>query len=1069
MNKKSEYIAIISIVTILIVSFVVSVIAAPRQDGKNWVGLKSEMTSTLGTNDSRYFTTDTLEIYIKSAGSWSLTSGGSGTGGGGIGDMLASVYDPNTVQQNVYDRQFHTGQQSVSTISDFSPGNYQLLSEKNSVDGYPGLNANTQIDDAQVHDLSYIRGSEIDRFCSGLVTGGSFSINADNQRLDVQGGAGYINDHSGTAGTYAKILFSSATVTTAGNGTNHIMVDSAGWIHTVLNKEAMSNHIYLGHAYVSGGYIAEIFPVPEWTGHYQGRMNEWVAHGVGTLVATGFYVTEPTDTLHLNVSSGEYYARLGEFISAGTITIFTKMYNTADNGWVQDSGSPNTVNVLQYNDPTQNQASALVTMSTSTKWKKDMVIITPTLHVYYIYGQTEFDSEVDALQGSLPAVPEAITQDAAALATIVLQKGDASIATRIHDIRPNLARVFGFGTSSSGGTIDHGTLSGLDHDDHVQYWNDARGFANVRTQGTNSNWQNRTQVITDLTNSISSHAGLTSGVHGLGTIASHAASEYQLVSGITQSIISQGTASAWVTAANVSSQISTSQGTWGYQTAANVASAISTSATNGNWQSAAQVSSAISTSQSTWGYRTTSDVAGQITTSLGAFTGSVNISTIGSSVTGTVSSAVDKYTNQTIAGVKTFNTTIIGNVTGTSSYSSTAGFAASAATTTSIGSTQIGKMCVGLSTGGTITCTTDAPTGGIAFNTLADEGAIVVSAGTYTVLNFVGGGIQCGLMNSMATCTVPTPSASAGGTDQQIQYNNATALDGMANVRYSQGTFAYLPMVSSPTPTTTGVLNYPKKIAGKSRLMSMDELGVEDWEALAFGARVRVMIRPAGSATGTTIPFYLGTVATVTSVVSNPALASTNYSTSLVRSTFTSGATNTLANGFYGPRLYWTRGWAAGIGGFDGRMIWFTSTNAGANATNGFYGLRNATTIVNTAEPSTWTETVYAGYNKGQATYQLCSNGPSGSSICTDCGQPYSTVSTTMVYQFVFSAPTNSGSVYADLRILNPDMIATAPCTTTFTNAAKLPLSTSFLNYYMMQMTRAASATAMDFVHMEIQ
>jgi hypothetical protein len=64
----------------------------------------------------------------------------------------------------------------------------------------------------------------------------------------------------------------------------------------------------------------------------------------------------------------------------------------------------------------------------------------------------------------------------------------------------------------------------------------------------------------------------------IGTIASHAAGEYQLVSGMTTSIISQGTSSNWVSAAQVNSQISNSQGTWGYQTQAQVQSLITGSA-----------------------------------------------------------------------------------------------------------------------------------------------------------------------------------------------------------------------------------------------------------------------------------------------------------------------------------------------------------------------------------------------------------------------------------------------------------------------------------------------------------
>ena len=92
-------------------------------------------------------------------------------------------------------------------------------------------------------------------------------------------------------------------------------------------------------------------------------------------------------------------------------------------------------------------------------------------NVHYIYGQAEYATEAEAKDAALPQVPGSIQNAGAAyLATIVSQEGDTSIANRLYDVRPNLDRVFGFGTNGTTGTVaDHGSLSGLLDDDHPQY------------------------------------------------------------------------------------------------------------------------------------------------------------------------------------------------------------------------------------------------------------------------------------------------------------------------------------------------------------------------------------------------------------------------------------------------------------------------------------------------------------------------------------------------------------------------------------------------------------------------
>lgn len=348
---------------------------------------------------------------------------------------------------------------------------YQDSGAKDQPNGYAGLDANGLVPYANVVDLAYIRDSEISRFCSGLSTGGSISVNGTSDGIDITAGTGFVNDHTGVAGTYKKVTWDATTdVAPVGSGTNYIAINANGVVNISLTQQTMANHIYLGHFYSrDGNDVMEVFAVPEWTQHFFGRVNEWMRHAMGALVAEGLTVAEKANPneLELNIAAGEFYARLGEFTVSATSN-FTKMYNSADNGWLVDSSSANHVNVTQWNDQSQNEVGALVTM-TDNYWKKDMLIATPNGNIYYVFGQAEYATEDEAKLGSLPVVSPAITEDTVNLATIVSQKGDTSIANRLYDIRPYMDRVFGYGTSGGGSTSDHGILSGLSDDDHTQY------------------------------------------------------------------------------------------------------------------------------------------------------------------------------------------------------------------------------------------------------------------------------------------------------------------------------------------------------------------------------------------------------------------------------------------------------------------------------------------------------------------------------------------------------------------------------------------------------------------------
>ena len=331
-------------------------------------------------------------------------------------------------------------------------------------------------------DFDYVRGSEIDRLCSGLVSGGSISVHAGNQTVDVSSGVGYVNDHTGVAGSYKKITFGPFTnQSPAGNGDNFVQINADGTLHISSTRQDLASHVYVGHFFVQTPYVLSVFNVPEWTGHFQGRINDFMTHAMHAVVSDGLTVSEQATPLKLTIAAGTYYARLGAFSFVSPITSFTKIYN-AGGVWTQDSASPDYVNVTQWNDA----ASGLTTMTTGY-WKKDLVLVTDSGSVFFVFGQAEYATSDLALLGAYPVIPESISDDSAFVAAIISQKGDSTIAARIRDIRPVFARIFGYGTTAGGAVIDHGSLAGLADDDHTQYFNQTRGDARYLQPGATFN------------------------------------------------------------------------------------------------------------------------------------------------------------------------------------------------------------------------------------------------------------------------------------------------------------------------------------------------------------------------------------------------------------------------------------------------------------------------------------------------------------------------------------------------------------------------------------------------------
>jgi len=97
---------------------------------------------------------------------------------------------------------------------------------------------------------------------------------------------------------------------------------------------------------------------------------------------------------------------------------------------------------------------------TAGYWKKDLIVANPNGTIYVAFGTAEYATQDLAAAAPLPSYSDQMLTDRGAfLYTIVSQKGDTSIGSRLKDVRPMLTRVFGTELAASGGTVvDYNSL-----------------------------------------------------------------------------------------------------------------------------------------------------------------------------------------------------------------------------------------------------------------------------------------------------------------------------------------------------------------------------------------------------------------------------------------------------------------------------------------------------------------------------------------------------------------------------------------------------------------------------------
>ena len=343
-------------------------------------------------------------------------------------------------------------------------------------------------DDTAIFELANNNSLKFDETMgAGLASGGQITITGATT-FNVSAGIGYVLNSSGK---FTRVEWDSIDSEIIGEGPTFVRINELGNLDLTLDPNFdFTNYIELGYVFggTGGSQILDLSPTPAWISKFNWRVNDFFRAGIKALIDSGCGVSEGTTPFSLNIGSGVIRAFLNT-LNVNSTSTFNKIYLTADYGWIPKDDELN--NLLEpniYNDITENyiDGNPLVEL-TDGYWKNDLVFRNSSGQVYVACGQAEYATLEESKNSQLPMTPEMLRNVSPYLARVHMQKDGTSIE-EIIDIRPNFERVFGYGTAAAAAVQEHSSLTGLENDDHIQYYNETRGDLRYLKQESISSW-----------------------------------------------------------------------------------------------------------------------------------------------------------------------------------------------------------------------------------------------------------------------------------------------------------------------------------------------------------------------------------------------------------------------------------------------------------------------------------------------------------------------------------------------------------------------------------------------------
>ena len=325
-----------------------------------------------------------------------------------------------------------------------------------------------------------------------------------------------------------------------------------------------------------------------------------------------------------------------------------------------------------------------------------------------------------------------------------------------------------------------------------------------------------------------------------------------------------------------------------------------------------------------------------------------------------------------------------------------------------------------------------------------DKGDITVSGSgaTWTIDNAV---VTIAKINATGTASASTflrgdgswstPTASAGGSTQQVQYNNGGSIAGAANVKIVSDNLTLVDAATPSTPSAGEIVVYADAMAGRKMMSFIDQdSNIADFQPALFSINSFLWL----PGTGTTLAINWGASFTARNsgtgaAQAHPIRASTNAITSLNRATFSTGSTATGASGIQTSSFAGWIGNATGLGGWF--MVCRFALEAGSGTYRVFVGL-SANNAALASQPSTLANSIGIGLDSTDTVWQIMTNnGTTATRTTTGI-----TVTTSDVFDFYCYVKPNGTTVYFEVR-----NAVTNAVLYTGNQSTNLPANTTFM------------------------
>jgi hypothetical protein len=301
--------------------------------------------------------------------------------------------------------------------------------------------------------------------------------------------------------------------------------------------------------------------------------------------------------------------------------------------------------------------------------------------------------------------------------------------------------------------------------------------------------------------------------------------------------------------------------------------------------------------------------------------------------------------------------------------------------------------------------------------------------------------------STLSWATVSGGGGTPGGSDTQVQFNNAGAFGGASNVKIVGGNLTLADAAFPSAPSAGHTTVFMDLMANRSLVGAIGSDGTHlDFQPALFNSTTYMWL----AGTGTTLAINWGTSFTArnngqNAAQAHPTKASTNAITSMNRATFSTGTTATGASGIQSSATNAWRGNASGLGGFFFFARFALEARSGTHRL--FVGVSANNATLN-AQPSTLNNTLGIGLDSGDTNFQfMIRNTATTTKIDTTIAADTSTI-----YDFYIYCEPNGSTIYFELR-----NAVTNAVLKTSQESSNLPANTVFM--YMQAHIQSASGT----------